>query len=185
MKYNLTSDLSVDGLNKLARELNTYASMILPRKTQLFIEKLAERGIKVANYNIYSDFRGNITFTYNLTGTTITDVTGELVGMSIPIHRQWYDKKGNVVGEYDIDPIAMAEFGAGWFASTNPWDNIPSTRGTLGKNGNKSEWFWLDAQGVKHSSEEDYTINPTRPMYKAYLEMMRVYKEVAQEVFGQ
>lgn len=173
MQYNLKTDLSIQGLNKLAMELDTYVQQILPSKVDMFLEKLADKGIIVAQNHLYSTFRGCVDFSFNKTGFN----EGELVGKdNTLIHRVWYKKNGDVSGEYDISPILMGEFGAGKYAP-------PEWRGTLGKNGLRDEWHWYDAQGVKHSSEEDDLIKPTHPMHNAYLEMARVYREVAQEVF--
>ena len=176
----LKSNLSTNGIQNLIAELNTY-TLDLTMYCDELVKRLAEEGIRVAIYHVYSEFEPYVEFDYESTGIG----EGRLIGKSTKlIHRVWYKKNGNdISGEYDISPILMAEFGAGWYASTNPWDSVGSTRGTLGKNGNRDEWFWYDESGVKHSSNEDYTMNPTRPMYNAFLEMMEKVYTIAKEVF--
>lgn len=179
-KKSYKATISSDSIKSLIYDIEKYEVGDLPRKLEVLIEKLAKRGIQIAWANVYSDFAPYVDFTYKLVG----ECEGELDGRTTAfIHRVWYKKNGDVKGEYDISPIAMAEFGAGWYASTNPWDSIPSTRGSLGKNGEKDVWYWYDEGGQKHSSDEDYTINPTRPMYKAFVQMMMEVRNVAKEVF--
>lgn len=181
MKKTFKATLSTKSISDLIVELEKYTYFELPYKCDLFIQKLAETGIRVAIANVYSDFAPCVDFTYEPIG----ECQGELVGKTTKfIHRVWYKKNGDVSGEYDISPIAMAEFGAGLYASTNPW-GLPSTRGSLGKNGMKDVWYWYDEGGQKHSSDDDSKIVPQRPMYRAFVEMMDKCQSVAKEVFGQ
>lgn len=172
-RYKFKSDLSVKGINNLINQLKEYENVTLPSKLDGFVEALAKRGIKVAYQQMYGEFANCVEFVYESTGIC----EGELVGKNTRlIHRVWYTKNGNVAGQYDISPILMAEFGAGKYAA-------PGWRGTLGKNGLKDSWGWYDSGGNLHLSEEDPTIKPSHPMHNAFLEMINVYREVAQEVF--
>lgn len=178
-KYNFKTSLSVDGIDRVIQELQNYQNVTLSNKLNLFIEELAKEGIRVASVNVHSDFVAFVDFVYNSSSLG----KGEMVGLSQPIYREWYDKSGNVAGGYDIDPIAMAEFGAGIFADSNPW-GISGLRGSLGDNGKRISWCWYDSVGNRLSSDNDTSIVPTRPMYKALVEMMNVYESVARKVFG-
>lgn len=180
MKYSFETNLSVKGLTQLARELDIYANRILPSKVDVFIERLAEKGITVAKGNLNNTFSPCVDFIYKPTGSG----KGEIESQTQLIHRVWYKHEGKgknktlvVSGEYDISPILMAEFGAGPYAQEG-W------RGTLGKNGLRDVWYWFDENGTKHSSTYDDTIIPTHPMHSAVLEMEKVYRQVADEVFG-
>lgn len=185
MKYSFKGNLSTKGIRDILRGLDNYRDTILPDKCYLFMQRLAEKGIEVAYYSMDSEFAPCVEFHYEFVGRDINKSEGMLVGKTTKfIHRVWYKPNGEESGSYDISPLAMAEFGAGWYASTNPWDSVPSTRGSLGKNGLKSVWYWYDENGVKHSSEEDHTINPTHPMYRAFQQMMNECENVAHEVFG-
>ena len=73
----------------------------------------------------------------------------------------------------------MSEYGAGFYALNGHRGTFPGQRHAF-----KSEWFWYDGNGVKHSSEEDYHMIATQPMYRALVDMMLNVEKVAKEVFG-
>lgn len=168
-------DLSTEGIQGIIDQLNHYADVDLPHMADVLVRRLAEIGITVAEYTVYSTFRPCIEFRYEW--HSLGD--GELVGQDItPIHRIWYTKGGAVKGEADISPLLMSEYGAGPYAAQGHRGTFPEQTHAF-----QNEWFWYDASGVKHSSEEDYTIISTQPMYKALVEMMNKAIAVAKEVF--
>ena len=175
------SDLSVDGIQNIINQLHDYADDELYVKAEMMVRQLADMGIRVAEYSVYDVFRPHIDFVYEpLSTTTDYRVDGQLVGRdNSVIHRVWYSRLGAFQGEADVSPILMSEFGAGPYA-------LHGHRGTFPKQRNafKSEWFWYDVSGKKHSSEEDYTMIATQPMYHALVEMMQKVDMVARMVFG-
>ena len=175
--------LSQNDIKKLEFDLNTYARYELTEKVNLFLERLAEKGIKVAYNHVYDEFSPYIDFEFSMTGAQ----QGAIVGTPTAIHRVYVNKKGE--HDVEINPLLMAEFGAGRFANTDGHENIPSSAGRGKFEPNEGHafqdvWYWKDTTGVVHSSEDDDTIKPTRPMYNAVIEIINTYKEVVKEVFG-
>lgn len=170
----LTSNLSTTGLNRLISQLKDYANNLDYIANEI-VEKLAERGIRVAEYSVYGDWRSFIEFKYE----PINLGEGELVGSDTKIiHRVWYTRLGAVSGEADVSPLLMSEYGAGPYALYGHRGTFPGQ-----KNAFKSEWYWYDVFGRKHSSEEDYHMVSTQPMYRAFIDMMQSIDKVAREVF--
>lgn len=168
-------DLSTEGIQSIIDQLNHYAFVDLPHLADVFVRELAEAGITVAEYTVYSDFRPYIEFKYETKGLC----QGELVASdSALIHRIWYTKGGDVAGEADISPLLMSEYGAGPYAMTGHRGTFPGQTHAF-----QSVWYWYDATGTKHSSEEDYTIISTQPMYKALYQMMERATTIARKVF--
>ena len=168
-------NLSTEGIQGIIDELQKYADVDLPHLADELVRRLAEIGITVAEYSVFSSFRPYIEFKYETHGLGV----GELVGQdNALIHRVWYTKGGQVSGEADISPLLMSEYGAGPYALQGHRGTFPNQ-----KNAFKSEWFWYDQSGVKHSSEEDFTMIATQPMYRALVEMMNRVTKVAKEVF--
>lgn len=168
-------NLSTEGIQSIIDQLNHYAYVDLPHLADELVRRLAEIGITVAEYTVYSTFRPYIEFKYETKSLGV----GELVGSdNALIHRIWYTKGGQVSGEADISPLLMSEYGAGPYALHGHRGTFPEQKHAF-----QSEWFWYDQGGTKHSSEEDYTIIATQPMYKALVEMMNKVTAIAKEVF--
>ena len=167
-------DLSTEGIQSIISQLENYAYIQLPEIADTIVRRLAEIGIKVAEYSVYGDWRQLIEFRYEPLG----EGDGELVGQDISVvHRIWYTKGGAVKGEADISPLLMSEYGAGPYALQGHRGTFPDQTHAF-----QQEWFWYDASGTKHSSEEDYHIIATQPMYRAMVVMMQKAKKVAKEV---
>ena len=167
------SDLSTEGIQRLIDQLNEYADVTLPHLADTLVRKLAEIGITVAEYSVYSSFRPYIEFKYEMKGLG----EGELVGSdNVLIHRVWYNKHGR--NEADISPLLMSEYGAGPYALDGHRGTFPGQTHAF-----ESEWYWKDENGQLHSSEEDYTMVATQPMYRAMIAMMQKVQSVAKEVF--
>ena len=169
-------DLSTEGINGIIAQLQRYNDVDLPHMADEIVRRLAEIGITVAEYSVYSTFRPYIEFRYEPESLGV----GELVGSdNALIHRIWYTKGGAVKGDADISPLLMSEYGAGPYALEGHRGTFPEQKHAF-----ESEWFWYDSGGVKHSSEEDYTMVSTQPMYRALIEMTNKAVEVAKEVFS-
>lgn len=169
-------DLSTKGIQSIIDQLKYYSEVDLPHLADVLVRRLAEIGITVAEYSVHSAFRPYIEFRYDSQSLGV----GELVGQdNALIHRVWYTKGGKVKGEADISPLLMSEYGAGPYAAQGHRGTFPGQTHAF-----QNEWFWYDETGNKHSSEEDYTIVSTQPMYKALVEMINKVNEVAREVFS-
>ena len=172
------SDLSTEGLNELIRQLKTYEDNLDIIADEI-VQKLAERGIKVAEYSVYGDWRSLIEFKYEPKNLG----EGELVGQDITlIHRVWYTSENASIKnqrEAYVSPLWMSEFGAGQYALDGHRGTFPGQRHAF-----KSEWFWYDGNGNRHSSEEDYHMVATQPMYRALVDMMVNAEKVVKEVFS-
>ena len=172
------SNLSTEGLNKLIRELKTYEDELDIIADEI-VNRLAERGIKVAEYSVFGDWRPCIEFKYEPKNLG----EGELVGKDIQlIHRIWYTSEHPSIRnqrEAYVSPLWMSEYGAGRYALNGHRGTFPGQRNAF-----KSEWFWYDGNGKRHSSEEDYHMIATQPMYRAFIEMMLNVEKIVKEVFS-
>ena len=172
----LKSDLSTEGINGIIEQLRQYSDVALPTMADELVRRLAEVGITVAEYSVYATFRPYIEFKYETKGLG----DGELVASdNTLIHRVWYTKSGSKGGEADISPLLMSEYGAGPYAMTGHRGTFPGQKHAF-----QSVWYWYDQNGNKHSSEEDYTMISTQPMYRAMVEMMNRVNAIAKEVFS-
>lgn len=178
-KRNFKSNLSISGINNIVSQLTDYEDEILV-KAEMMVRQLADMGIRVAEYSVYNEFRPFIDFVYKPDHTTDTEVEGNLIGKDNRlIQRVWYGRKGQMVGTAYISPVMMSEFGAGPYAQEGHRGTFPGQKHAF-----ESKWFWRDDAGELHSSEEDYTMIATQPMYHALVEMMQRVDEVARMVFG-
>lgn len=178
-KRKFTSDLSVDGIENLKKQLLNYKQS-LNDKCITFIQRLSDEGIVVAKQNV-GGFGKYITFS-----TTITHENGGYHGIMLAtntgiIVSQWKTKDGEKSA--DVSPLLMVEFGAGLKAK-NP-KNIPGVgTGTFPGQTHASDpngWWYMDLDGVWHHS---YGLEPKMPIYKASLEIHKKILRIAREVFS-
>ena len=178
-KRKFTTDLSVDGIETLKKQLLNYKQS-LNDKCITFIQRLSDEGIVVAKQNV-GGFGKYITFS-----TTITHENGGYHGIMLAtntgiIVSQWKTKDGEKSA--DVSPLLMVEFGAGLKAK-NP-KNIPGVgTGTFPGQTHASDpngWWYMDLDGVWHHS---YGLEPKMPIYKASLEMHKKILRIAREVFS-
>ena len=173
-----SSDLSTEGLNRLIGQLNAYSDELDILADEM-VQKLAEIGITVAEYSVYGDWRDCIEFKYE----PMNLGEGELVGRDTQvIHRVWYTSANPKIRKErkaDVSPILMSEYGAGWYALDGHRGTFPNQHNAF-----KSEWFWYDESGNRYSSEDDYHMIATQPMYRALVAMMEKATDVAKEVFS-
>ena len=171
------SDLSTKGLKRLIKALETYEDELDIIANEI-VERLAERGIRVAEYSVMSDWRPLIEFRYESSALG----EGQILGQDITlIHRIWYTSENPSIynqREAYVSPLLMSEFGAGKYALQGHRGTFPAQHNAF-----KSEWFWYDGNGNRHSSEEDYHMVATQPMYRAFVDIMLNVEKVAKEVF--
>lgn len=151
-----------------------YMQEDLQMKCEQFVSELADIGIQVAQNNTYvevdenyQNMGGQLTFTkeFDLSdGATCT-----LIVEGTPYVKNWQN------GSVSVNPLLMAEFGSGWRA-------LPGHQGTFPgqKYAFRRPWFWIDTNGVKHSSYGD---EPSRPLFKAVNEMRSQIATIAEKVF--
>ena len=172
------SDLSTEGLNKLIKQLQTYRDELDIIADEI-VQRLAERGIAVAEYSVMSDWRQCMEFKYEPKNLG----QGELIGRDVQvIHRVWYTSDNPKIRKQkkaDVSPLLMSEYGAGWYALAGHRGTFPGQHNAF-----KSVWFWYDEAGNRYSSEDDYHMIATQPMYRAFVDMMVNVEKVVKEVFS-
>lgn len=195
--------LDVNSINNAIRELQAYENSI-NRKTQIFLEKLMEVGIRTAKANTgIVDDLGNIQNLVSFIAQfepTSDGCTAIMIASDITkIHKEWVSMEMDANGEgtgilfkksADVSPLLMAEFGSGFEAKAEvqkPGYNMPSIgsnpQGTFPGQTHAFDpggWSWMDIEGNWHHSKG---ITPTQPMYQAYAEMRRQIRKIAKEVF--
>lgn len=178
------SDLSIKGINHLIDELENYANVTLPSKTEEFISKLADRGITFARLRTgMLDDLGNVSNAVSLTKEVEPTKDGckALVIMAdeFKIIQEWL-RYGQIV-QNEVSPTLMYEFGSGQYAIEGHRGTYPRDDGQSPSLGIYPVWKWQELDGTWHSSNG---IQPSQPMFHAAQEMYNVAVEVAKEVFS-
>lgn len=177
--------LNTNDINNAIEQIDQFKKN-LQAKLELFVTELAEIGIEVAKHNIIVeedgqniDRSGLVEFTKE-TNATDTGATCIVTALPTPYITQWKrSKEGKDVLTAQVNPLLMAEFGSGANAIEGHKGTFPSA--TAKKNVAHGTWVWYDVNGNKHYSSGNV---PSRPLYKAKLEMENQIREVAQRVFG-
>lgn len=164
----ISFELSEKSIEKAIAEIEAYKSD-LERKTKLFVSRLTEAGLVVAN-------------------TTLSAISGEEKG-NTTIEIEWEsDNSASIVMRGN--KFLFVEFGAG-IAFSQPQNpkagefgmglgTYPSKHPEL-RNAYKEEGWWYSEGGqAKHSRGNA----PYMPMYKADVEITRQISTIAREVFG-
>ena len=182
MSKEINIRLNSNDINGAISEIEKFKQEITS-KLERFVSELADVGIEVAKQNIFVEEDGNmidrsnlVTFTKELDANA-TGATCIIIATPTPYITQWKkSKEGKDVITASVNPLLMAEFGSGAYA-------IDGHRGTFPgqKNAFKDHWVWYDVQGVKHYSSGN---TPTRPLFKAKLEMEQQIANIAMIVFG-
>lgn len=167
IKINLFDGVSINDAIKQIQEYNRN----LKRKTQILIDKLAEKGLEVVQTTMESvpaEEKGS----YNT--EIINNSRGDIIGAAI---RLTGDKVlfiefsagityGTPKGGYPLD--SGKQYGVGTY---------PGQVHALDPRG----WWWVDEQGNKHHS---YGNRAYMPMYHAEVEILSQVSNIAKEVFG-
>ena len=170
------TDLSVEGINNLKKELLSYKTDFLQSRLVELVEKLAEKGVEIAKANV----------------TKLDAIfTGELIDS---LHSEKGSaSKGTAIFYIVTDSkhAAFVEFGTGVVGQNSPHKN--------GEYLSKAAWQY--ATGPKIFTTQDGRVGwiyPTddggfrftegmksRPfMYETALELQREFPRIAKEVFG-
>lgn len=170
-------------LTKAIERLENYEDEIV-RKTEVFIEKLMELGIKTAKSNS-GKYRNYLHFEQKLYTYGKYDTIGLLIASdSQKIISEWI-RNGQVVSA-EVSPLLMAEFGSGWLSQVY----FPAVKGIVGQGTfpggrhafDENGWYWKEpgSDMIHHS----YGEKPTHPMYAAIMAMVININKVAYEVFN-
>ena len=182
MKIN--ARLNTTSINNAIEQIEQFKKE-LQVKLELFVSELAEVGIEVAKRNILVEEDGQMIDRSNLVtfskqvDATATGATCIIIATATPYVTSWKKSKaGKDVLTAQVNPLLMAEFGSGTFATGEWRGSFPSP--TAKKNAERGAWAWYDVQGGKHHSVGNA---PTRPLLKARQEMEQQILEVAERVF--
>lgn len=174
MELKLNARVSNKDITNLIQKVEDYRDQLV-MKMERFVSELADIGIQVAKNNTYVEVDENykdmgdaLVFTKEFTNAD--NVTCTLIVTGTPYVKNWQN------GSVSVNPLLMAEFGSGWRA-------IPGHQGTFPgqKYAFRRPWFWIDENGIKHSSYGD---EPSRPLFKAVNEMRNQIADVAEKVFS-
>ena len=164
-------------IDNVIKQLEEY-KVSLHDKCDIFVERLAEAGIKVA-YAHVGEYGDHITFESVKGGDGVTF----LKGSDNPVMVEWYtDKKGTHKRSYEVSPLLLSEFGSGWLAVVL-YDIAGVGQGTMPGQRHATDpkgWYWYDEDGTKHHS---IGVPPTFPMHNAIMAMMEQADRIAKEVF--
>lgn len=145
-------------------------------KMELFCNELAEIGIEVIQDNVkievdgeVRNFGDSVVFKKDMTNTE-SGVSCLLVVTGNEFLKEW------TTGSAKVNPLLMAEFGSGAYAVGGAQGTFPNQKHAM-----HPPWYWTDMSGKMHRS---YGNEPSRPLYKAKLEMESQIAEVAERVFS-
>lgn len=177
----ISISLSSRSVKRAMRELQAYQKELVA-KCEIFVQRLAEHGIVVAQNNV-GGFGSYISFTietnkeqYGAKAILAATNTGV-------IHSEWIQADGSV-SEADVSPVLMVEFGSGLLANNPRADELGYGTGTFPGQTHAEDpsgWWYMDTDGEWHHS---FGIAPDMPMYKAASWMISIIDTVAKEVFG-
>lgn len=177
-KYKFKSDLSVDGIANLRKQLQDYKNNTLQTKLKEFVRRLAEEGVEVANVRVAESPLGKYV-------TIKTEISEEQAGTKAIIIGTGDVKQSE--GFEDFNTLWAIEFGAGIYR--NPVANPNSDKFGLGVGTFPGQihafedgwWYWDDEE-----QEWRYThgVKATMPMYSAQMEIRNKVKQIAKTVFG-
>lgn len=161
--------LNTKSIQNAIKEIEQYKQEII-QKTQLFAERLAQKGVEMAEYKILD---------YDAV------YTGELLA-SIKLEKgQVYTNGAEYIVYTDCPWAQFVEFGTGIVGDENqhPYADVFNWKYDVNEHGEYGWWYWNDTEG-----EWRWTKGmPSRPfMYETamQLQQLQFLVEVAREVFG-
>ena len=179
-------ELSESGIEKLIKQLEDYKKSIR-EKNKLFLEKLAERGIEVAEAETAKGTHkmpGFISFRKEVE-TEDGVVTVYVIGEGQPFQSDWVDAFDEEHHDM-VYPLSMLEFGsAGLALERQTAFGVEGGRGSFTHMGHDNDIEWYVKRGDKKNNKVRHAtaIAPTRPMYHAAEKMRSEILDVMKEVF--
>ena len=181
-KRVIEMELSTSSISAAIKELEAYKKELLA-KTELFVKKLADLGVDVAEHN-GGEYGSLLMFKAELNPDKY-GCTSFVIGESKDyIVREWRSRE--TPGGWKtalVDPLLMAEFGSG-FKAENPLGVDGVGQGTFPDQKHafdEAGWYWKTRDGIVHHSTGE---SPSHPMFSASVEIMNKVNQVAKEVFG-
>lgn len=179
-------------IQKAIKELKAYRND-LERKTELFISRLLDVGIEVAErygagetgpYGTHKMER-YVTFSKKLESDKY-GCKGILMGKGATLYSEWIGEGGEKRSG-SINSMLAMEFGtAGLALPKQDRFGVTAGRGTNSKYGHENDvlWYILVEENGNTFWKTATAITPTRPMHNAMIEMQEQVKAIAKEVFG-
>ena len=170
------SDMSVNGIDSLIRELQKYKDD-LPNKCKKLVSELLQSGVEVSKARISDSPLGKYV-------TVTTNLSSEKMGCKGILLAKGAVKEQEGYAPFSI--LLAIEFGAG--IHYNPTPNPNADKFGLGVgtfpgqiHAYEDFWFYWDenAQEWKHT----HGVKATMPMYSADMEIIQNIVKVAKEVF--
>lgn len=175
-KKTLKTDLSVSGIKKLQADLKAYQND-LTYKCRLLVERLAERGVTVAQADISESPLGKYV-------SLKTDITPEKAGCRAVLIATGATMESE--GYAPFNTLLAIEFGAG--IHYNPIPNPNADKFGLGVgtfpgqvHAYEDYWFYWDEKQQKWLPT--HGIKATMPMYNASVAIAADVVKIAKEVF--
>lgn len=176
-RHRIYCRLSEQSFKDAAEKVANYQKE-LNKKCFVFVSRLSEEGINVANQNL-GNYGKYIVVSKKINQNNIESII--CMTNTGLIKSQWENQDG--IQEVDISPILMCEFGSGNYAE-NP-NNIPGvgqgSLNTMGHAYDPNGWWYKKLDGTWHFSRGTY---PNQPLFKAVDKMYKQVSVIAKQVFG-
>lgn len=162
--------LDTDQIQSLINELNEYADN-LKGKCEIFLEMLAQEGIKVVDANYWTGRSDPTTSKSHKCEFQIDDNGNVLTGRLTVTGKDilFIEFGSGITFNRGNSHPKNAEFGYGV-------GTYPGQKHAFDEDG----WYYRKGNSLYHS----FGTEATMPVYKASLEMMEKIEEIAEEVFG-
>ena len=168
--------LSQSSIEQLKKDLQAYQND-LQRKTRLFVKRLAEKGVIVANAKIGESPLGKYV-------SMRTEISEKIAGTKAIIIATGAVKQSE--GYEDFNTLLAIEFGAG--IHFNPTPNPNADKFGLGvgtfpgqMHAFQDIWFYWDE--TEQMWKPTHGVKATMPMYTASMEIIQEIVKTAKEVF--
>ena len=173
MKIN--ARLNTNDINAVIRQVEDFEYDLQRRLADLVIE-LANIGIEVARANAYVEYDEQyVNMGDLLEFSKETIMSDDEVTCTLTVTGQVYTKEWKG-GSAQVNPLLMAEFGSGAKALDGHRGTFPNQHVAF-----LESWKWTDNSGITHESSGS---EPSRPLYKAKLEMEQQIQDVVARVFS-
>lgn len=173
MKIN--ARMNTNDINTVIEQIERFKDNLQHKLADLVIE-LANIGITVAMANTFVEYDEQyINMGDLLEFSKETVMTDDEVTCTLSVTGQVYTKEWKG-GSAQVNPLLMAEFGSGSKALDGHRGTFPNQHVAF-----LESWKWTDNSGITHESSGS---EPSRPLYKAKLEMEQQIQEVAARIFS-
>lgn len=176
-KRKFTADLSVKGIKDLQKQLRNYQNDIT-RKSKELVERLAERGVNVAQADINESPLGKYV-------SLKTDIKPEQAGCRAVLIAT--GKNFEHEGYAPFNSLLAIEFGAGIHYNPIPNPNADELGlgvGTFPGQVHAFEDYWFYWDEEKQKWLPTHGVKATMPMYNASVAIAADVVKIVREVFG-